>query len=348
MKKSAYLSFALMGLCALLSSCGGGGSVSVNASAGSVRFFATDDISSFHQVTSTVNKVQFIQAGTSAACDVLSSPTTMDLTDLASSFELLNTTQCPAQSYNRLRIEFGKTVIVTDNNGVTNASCAFTAYKDQNNNSNVLNCSGDTCSLDITGAVNVLANRTNNVALDFDLKNFDVANLAGPNCSVTMKVSPLNASDMNGKMMQGYKAGVTGTISGLDTTAKTFTITKRTMIFTVDYSGVAQQGIDDLLQLAENDSMKVNVRTSTTDFSGTVIASAIYVRVEGTVSGLDTAAHTFDLAYTPAGGSAKTIAVDYTNAVEAVGTPSDGVTADTALTGFNGSAYLAHQVEFGE
>jgi hypothetical protein len=343
MRKSAYLLVALTGLCMILSSCGGG-SGSVVVSSGSVVIFVTDDISNFQQVISTVNKVQLVQTGSGASCDVLTTPTVVDLSDLPSLFELLNSASCPAESYNRLHVEFDRTVSVTDSTGFTNASCAFTSYKDQNNNPNVLTCRGNGCSLDITGAVNVLANRTNNVALDFDLKNFDVANFAGPNCSVTMKVSPLNASDMNSKMMQGYKTGVIGTISGLDTVARLFTITKRDMTFTVNYSGVTQTGIDDLLQLAEDDSLKVSIRSSTADFSGTIVASAIYVTVEGTISGIDAAARTFDLAYI-AGGIARLITVDYTNAVEVAGTIANGVPVDAVLSGFDGRSYLARKVE---
>ncbi len=347
MKRSAYLRIAFIGLFAFLVSCGGGGG-SVTVSTGSVTFFVTDDISNFEHVDSTVNKVQFVQTGSGASCDVLTTPAAMDLTDLASFFELLNSTSCAAQPYNRIHIEFARTVSVTDNTGFTNKACAFTSYKDNNNKSNVLDCSGDICSLDITGAVNILADKTNDVALDFDLKNFDVADLAGPDCSVTMKVSPLTASDMNGKMMQGYRAGVTGTISGLDTTAKIFTITRGNMTFTVNYAGVTQQGIDDILQLAQTDGLKVNVRASTTDLSDTIIAAAIYVKAEGAVSGLDTTSHTFNLTYTPAGGSAKTIAVDYTdvaNPTEAATALSSSDRVDVALSGFNGSFYLAHEVK---
>jgi hypothetical protein len=348
MIRPAYLSIALMGLFLFLSSCGGGGNVTIVASSGSVTVYVTDDISHFQNVTSTINKVQLVQTGTDTACDILTTPTTLNLTDLASLFELLGTAQCPAQSYNRIHIEFDRTVAVADNTGLTNTSCAFTSYKDQNNNPNVLSCSGDTCSLDINGVVNVLANKTNNVAMDFDLKNFDVSGLAGSDCSVTMKVSPLNASDINGKMKQGYKTGVTGTISGLDTAAGTFVISKGKGTFTVDYSAVTQTGLGSILQLAETDRLKVNVRAADIDVSsGTITASAIYVRVEGTVSGLDTVDHTFNLAYTPSGGSQKSIAIDYTNVVEVTGTLSDGATADAALAGFTESTCLAHQIEAG-
>jgi hypothetical protein len=300
MKKSAWLPVAIFAFCAFLFSCGGDGSVSVVASTGSVTFYATDDISNFQEVTATVNKVQLVETGTNTTCDILTTPETMNLTDLASLFELLSRTECPAQSYNRIHIEFERSVPLVDNTGFMNDTCMFTSYKDQNNNPNVLNCSRDTCSLDITGAINVLANKTSELALDFDLKNFDVSGLDGSNCSVTMKVSPLNASDMNGKMLQGYTTGVTGTISGLDTGARTFTITGKDMSFTVDYSGVTQTGINDLLQLAENGGLQVGVRATDSGISsGTIAASAIYLRVKGTVSGLDTEAHTFDLAYTP-------------------------------------------------
>jgi hypothetical protein len=344
-KTTSLLLLAGIGLLStLFFACGGGGSAT--SGTGTVALFATDDISNFQQVKTTVTKIQLVHTGDNATCDVLTTPETFDLTDLSSLFELLSTTSCPAQPFNRLHIEFEKTVELTDSTGFTNSACSFTSYKDNNNNPNVLNCIGTACTLDITGGVNVLANETIPVALDFDLKNFDVANITLPSCSVTMKVSPLNASDMAGKKSGGYREGVTGFISALDSTAKTFTVTHGNRSFTTDYSGVVQPDIDSLLQLAQDNHLLVVVIGDTIDLStNSIVASTIYVKADGTVANPDAVTHTFSLTFTSPGTVPMTIPVDYTGAVEVIGDPVAGSFAEVTLEGFSGTSYLARKVE---
>jgi hypothetical protein len=106
--------------------------------------------------------------------------------------------------------------------------------------------------------VNVLARKTEKLELDFDLKNFSVAGFGTPACQVTMKVSPLNASDM-GRI--SHLEAITGLVSDLDTADKTFTLTRGHLSFSVLYSGITdlqQPGLDTLLR-AQDDRLSVRV-----------------------------------------------------------------------------------------
>lgn len=337
MKKILYflLSAALIAG-VIMPGCSGSGSTST----GSVALYATDDISAYQQVNATLKKVRFTHTGSGSACDVLTAEQTTDLTELASLFELLAAAECPAQSYNRLHLEFDQSVTLADSVGTTSA-CSFNSYKDENNNPNVLICSGGNCSLDITGAVNVLASQTNETALDFDLKNFDVTDFGLPTCSATMKVSPLNASGMQAK---GYNKSVVGSISGLDTAAKTFTLTRGTTVFSANYPAVNQAGIGSVLTLAQSDGLKVRAVGSIDSTTNTITASSLYALKEGTVSNLDTGNKTFSFTYSLTQGGFKTITVSYLNAASIEGALSDTARVEVQLSTFDGSAYGAYKI----
>ncbi|MGE5174324.1 MAG: DUF4382 domain-containing protein [Betaproteobacteria bacterium] len=331
----------------LLYSCGGGGG---GTSSAAVGLYLTDDMSSlFTQVTATIDRVQMLNTGSGATCDVLTTPTAVDIAELANVMQLVSVTQCPAVPYNRIHVEFEKSVDLTSAPTATppdtTSLCSFVSYKDEGSKVNTLNCSGTTCTLDINGAVNVLVNQPNKLALDFNLKDFEVASFGTPStCSVTMKVSPLHAEEMEAL---GHPEGITGLISGLSTTDHTFTLTRETSTFSVLYSGITttqQPGLDSLLQLAETDGLRVQVMSSNIDFlTNTIIASAIYVKIEGTVSNLNTTDHTFTLTYK--GG--KTITVDYSTA-DVDGVLADNVGVEVKLYGFNSVNYLASKVDVGD
>ncbi len=335
----------ILGLSAfLLYSCGGGGG---GTSSAPVGLYLTDDISLFTQVTATIDKVQVLNTGSGATCDLLTTPTVVDIAELANVMQLVNVAQCPAVPYNRIHIEFEKSVELTSGPTATppdtTSLCSFVSYKDDGGGVNTLSCSGATCTLDINGAVNVLVNKQNKLALDFNLKDFDVVSFGTPStCSVTMKVSPLHAEEMEAL---GHPEGITGLISGLSTTDRTFTLTRGNSTFGVLYSGITttqQPGLDSLLQLAETDGLRVKVMSSNIDFSAnTITASAIYVKIEGTVSNLN--ATTFTLTYK--GG--KTITVDYSKA-DVDGVLADGVGVEVKLYGFDGVNFLASKVDVGD
>lgn len=326
----------------LLFSCGGTG----GAQTGTVALYLTDDISDFQQVTATITRVQVVHTGSNASCDILSTPVTIDITDLANVMHLVNVEECPAAPYNRLHIEFEKTVELTDKSGAS-STCAFTTYKDEGNRPNAIQCDPGTniCFLDMTGAINVFANAMNKIALDFDLKEFEVELFDDPGaCSVTMKVSPLHAAAM-GHMDR--PESISGSISDLDTDGKTFILTRGRTILMVDYSGIdetQQPGLSALLQLAVNDRLRVKVASSGIDLgAGSISASAVYVKVEGTVSNLDPAAQTFSLTYK----MNRMITVFYGPPARVKGVITDTAWVEVKLYGYDSanSRYLAYQVE---
>ncbi len=315
-----------------------------SAQSAQVGLYITDVMGDYKQVVATVTKVQVLHTGSGAVCDLLTTPETLDIAELSRMLQLVTVSTCTAVPYNRIHLEFEKSVLLMNNADIT-SPCSFTSYKDQGTAPNVLQCNGSTCSLDINGAVNVLVNQPNKLALDFELKNFEVANFGDPAaCSVTMKVSPLHAVDMGAR---GHPEGITGLISGLSTTDQTFTLTRGNTVFSVLYSGITssqQPGIDSLLQLAQTDSLRVKVVSSSIDFSAqTIAATAVYVKVEGTVSNLDAAARTFTLTYK----AGKTIMVDY-SAADVDGILADGAWVALKLYGFDGGKYLASKIEVWE
>lgn len=323
----------------LFSSCGGGDSGS--ASSGIVTLYATDDLSNYEQVITTIKRIQLIQTGDNHLCTILDTPETIDITDLSSEVQLLNTATCPVQSYNRIRIEFEKQVFLMEQEQET-ASCTYRNYKDDNDQPNVLVCGETTCTLDINGAVNVFANQNNKLALDFDLKGFEVVQVQN-NCEATMKVSPLNASGIEAKKSQGYIESMSGSITELNTSDDSFAIMKGTTTFTIDYSEVIQPGIDELLQFADDNNLHVKVQCDSIDLdANTCIASAIYVKVEGIISDLDEASKTFTLT-----GQGIEIPVNYSEAVNnrcVEGGLTDGVNVNVLLYSYEGGYYLAYRV----
>jgi len=340
-KKIVVILFlAMVGISVILfTSCGGGDGDS--ASTGVVALYATDDLSNYEQVIITVNSVQLVHTGSNSVCTIMDTPETMDLTDLSSEVQLLDTSICPARSYNRVRLEFDKQVDLMDPLREM-ASCTWRNYKGDNNNVNVLDCDETTCTLDINGAVNVFANQNNKVALDFDLKDFEVEQQQVQNtynCEATMKVSPLNASGIEGKKGQGYRESINGSITNLNTTGDSFTIDKGNTTFTIDYSGVTQTGIDGLLQFAVDNDLNVKVKCDSIDLeTNSCTATAVYVKVEGTISALGS--ETFTLTNEVKGIE---ITVNYIGA-DVEGTLADGVNVNVQISDYDGSTYFAYKV----
>jgi len=289
-----------------------------------------------------VNSVSLKHTGSGETCNILITPVTLDLTDLSSTIQLIDITACPAVNYNRMHIEFSEQLIVTEKISDITATCKFTSYKENGASPNVLQCNASICSIDINGAINVFAEQNNEVALDFDLKEFEVEEFNSTDCSVTMKVSPLHGDNFNDKH-NGYEEGISGNVSSLDAEKNRFTLTAKSGTFTVSYTNVVTDGIDDILALAVAGNLKVIVKSSTINLdTNTVEASAIYIKVEGIVSGLD--AEKFTLTYP----TDNTFSVDYSNAEEVEGVLKDGARAEVQINGYNGVNYLAREVEVKE
>jgi hypothetical protein len=318
-------------------SCSGGNSGG-GMSSSSVALYATDCMSDYKQVIATINKVTITNTGSGATCDLLNSQstTTIDIANLSNVLQLLNVADCPAVPYNRLHIEFAKSVELMDSLS-SQTTCSFVSYKDEANHVNTLQCMGDICSLDINGAVNVLVNQHNEVALDFNLKNFDIDKSAS-SCTVTMKVSPIHGEGI--KHLAHPKA-ITGLVSNLTTSTDTFTLTKHHLSLNALYSGITstqQPGLDDLLLRAEQDGLRTQVTTSTFNYANkTIEASRILVKAEGLVSNLTTT----NLTLTSSKG--KTMTVDFSKAV-VKGTLANDAWVEVKLYGYDGTSFLAAMI----
>ncbi len=327
----------------LLYSCGGGNNA--GSGSGTVGVYVTDDMSMYSQVTATIEKIQLVNTGPGTSCDLLAAPVTANIANLSNVMQLVDVTQCIAGSYNRFRLEFDKSVQLMSATGTT-SDCFFTSFMDQGSGTQpkVLNCDASTgiCTLDVNGAVNVLAMKDNKLALDFDLKNFDVKNFGMQNCSATMNVSPLTASQMR---QHGMEA-ITGLVSNLNATNTTFDLTRGNRTFSVLYSGITasnQPGLDTLLQRAQDDGLRTRVTTSGIDLAtNSITAVTIEVKVEGTVSNLT--GTTFTLSYGT--GGARNIIVDYSKAV-VNGTLAEGSWANVKLPGYDQAStdFIADKVE---
>lgn len=328
--------------------CGGSGDG--GGATGTVPLYLTDDMGDFQQVSVTINSVQLMHTGTNTTCDLLTEPESADIANLVGVLQLLDTSECMAHPYNRVRIEFEQAVGLMDQNGQS-ADCLFASYKEQGNlnQPNILNCTNGTCSITINGGINVIADTVNPFALDFDLKNFEVVNFAAPECRVTLKVEPQNNNDIAGKMGQMYKKSVTGYVSDLDIDVDTFTlITKKGAVFTVDYAQALyrnepQPDLDGLLQFAADHGLRVRVMARNIDISGETptTASTLFVKLEGRVGELDDLNHVFTLE------NAKrniTITVDYSVA-KVEGNLTNDIWVETKLFGIDLDSYLAHEVE---
>ncbi len=249
----------------LLISCGSGnnGGSKGGETTGSIALYVTDDLTlEYDQVIGEIIDIQLFHTGSEAECDLLTSPVTLDITDLSSMIQLLNVSECVTGNYNRIRLEFSKNVTLTDMNN-TSAACTFSSYKDTNDIPNRLHCSGDSCFIDINGGINVLSNQLNELALDFDLKKFEVTNFNDPSCAATMKVNPLNKSGIKKKHNKGYDERIAGYIAEIDKSNREIILTTESGTFNVDYANVININIESLLDFAYAEEVEVIIEAST-------------------------------------------------------------------------------------
>ena len=274
---------------------GGGGNSTPPTMSAKVLLYATDDISNYLQVIATFNKIRLVSTSSGVVCDVLSSPVTLDISNLANIMQLSASLTCPAAKYNRIDLEFAQSVQLMDSAENT-SSCLFVSNLNDADQPKALQCdpTTNTCTLAIPGAVrsgafDLLSTQVNKLALDFDLKKFTVQDFGDPvNCSMAMKVVPLHDADI---IQKGNPEVIAGSISNLNTVAQAFTLTRGNVNTTVSYANVVNANhpdIDVLLQTAQDNGILVKV--SSADLSclntKTVVASDISLKLEGTVSNL--------------------------------------------------------------
>ncbi len=193
-----------------------------------------------------------------------------------------------------MKVVFSNAVGLTDSSG-TSAGCAFTGFSQGQPAPDTLSCSGDNCTMEVNGAVNVLANQDNRVGLDFVLKNFTVTGFNTPSCFATMRVSPLNASQMDQKT--GFFSGVSGMISSAVDNTVTINTGTRSFIINATAGGA---GFSGFMQFAKTNGFPALANCAGFDFgAGSCQSTQVMATVSGTVSNLGSsgANSTFALAF---------------------------------------------------
>jgi len=217
---------------------------------------------------------------------------------------------------------------------------------------NPLVCNPDSgiCTLSIRGgardgSVTVQEDQYNDLGIDFDLKQFKVADFGSPACSVTMTAVAMSAVDMNNS---GRSHEVTGSIQDLTAASGIFTLLSGGVSLTIDYSGInpaLQKNIDTLLSTAQTDSLPVIVQTGHIAVeTGTILANRIFVKAAGTVSDIeDQPQWSFVLTHQPA----KTIAGSHKPPAVVEGVFVDGAWVNVRFDGYDdlNAEFLAASVE---
>ena len=342
-----------------LYACGGNDEDSGSPASTTVSAYVTDDLGGYDSVELTLRSVQ-LRHTSGRSCEIIGALPVTDFAELGRDeiLELVNTTNCPVGPYNRLYVELDRSVKLKETTASTELSCEFVSYFEGNLlTPNQLACANGTCSLNITGAVNLVAGNHEHVALDVDLKNFVVDTSVDP-CQVTLKVSPLHADE---KLTAGFRKRISGTVSDLIPVDDRFVLTGAGHTFTVQYSGVTdtdQPGLETLLERAAMDGLRTSVRcqsidmatsppTCTAQTDATHPLKAIAVKAEGTISELQdmVAPQTFTLNY----GAGTMLPVNYAKALELLkvkGTLANDAVAEATLYGYDGSVFfLAREVE---
>jgi hypothetical protein len=335
-------------------SCGGGANPDPQPSSGigKVALFITDNISFYKQVISTITAVRLVNSGTGDICKVLHNPLTLDIANLKNLAHYSGLAECAAGKYNRIDIDFQKSVVLMDQLDTASA-CAYTSYLNDNDETKPLTCDQDTgiCTLSIRGgardgSVTVQEDQYNDLGIDFDLKQFTVADFGNSvACSITMKAAAMSAVDMNSS---GRSHEVTGRIQDLATAAETFTLITGSVSLTVDYSGInpaLQKNIDLLLLTAQTGSLPVIVQTGDIAVeTGTIPANRIFMKAAGTVSGVkENPQWSFVLNYQPS----KTLAGSHKPPAVIEGAFVDGAWVNVRFDGYDAvnAEYLAVSVE---
>jgi hypothetical protein len=348
---AALLAAVTLYACGGSGSGGGGGS---SAGSAMVSAYVTDDLGGYESVVLTLKSVQ-LRHTSGRSCEIIPEQPPTDVAELGRDqlVSLVDTTNCEAGPYNRLFVELDDDVTLRETATSPTLACKFVSYfEDGFPLPNRLACNGDTCSLNITGAVNLVARNHEHVALDVDLKQFIVDTSVDP-CTVTLKVSPLHAAD---KLAAGYRIALSGTVSDVVPAEDRFTLTVRGKPFTVRHDGVTDQpGLDALLERAAMDELRTTVRCQTLDAAATpplctaqTVAlqplKAISVKAKGTVTVLAPVAQTFTLIY----GAGTMLPVNYAKAAElgkVVGPLADNAVASVKLYGSDPGFFFAREVE---
>jgi hypothetical protein len=311
-----------------------------NLDTGGTSTNGEDGHSLLTRMTATITRIELVNKGTGTSCTVLDEPSSLGIGDLSNLMNFIAEANCPAASYNRVHIEFERDFLVEDKDG-HDSSCALTSFRGMGNQPNVLQCSGSICTLDINGAVNVLMKQRNNLSLNFNIKEFDVQGFGTSGaCTVTLKTSPICSSQTTTEVPSNLPESITGLVSHVSPSAQTFDLTMGHKTYAVLYSGITssqQPGLEDVLQRAQDDGLRLTVLASNIKPSGGVIpATSLFLNIEGVISNLDTGKGTCTITYQH-GGTIDILYQDVANE----GSLKDGAWIQLKITGYDGDRFIA-------
>jgi hypothetical protein len=326
MKKKLIILGAVFGIVVsssiFLSSCGTGGEEgTVSSTSSNVSFYLTDKPErNIEEVNVTINKVEFKHTGRGNECvlfeydpnsgepNPLESVNVLELED---SYLFVNETECEKAPYNRLRIEFDREVTVKKDGQLY--TCVVEGFDRGNGKQpNRPHCVGESCYIEMNGAVNIAAN-VENVGVDFDIKKSKIIIDNTGNCSIVFKLTPLH---IDKEKFKAKKFKTKGFITDLDTQNKEFTLHHGKREFTVDYSQVIQDNIDQILNFAEENNFdrRVVVDVKCFDFEKEIMtcdAEKIDLILRAVqVENLDDVNKTFQVSLS----NGQVITIDYSNA----------------------------------
>lgn len=311
-----------------------------NLDTGGTTTRGEDGRSIFSNMTATITRIEIFNKGNGASCTVLDEPSSLGIGDLSNLMNFIAEANCPAASYNRVLIEFGKDFAVEDKEG-KESSCTLTSFRGMGNQPNVLQCSGSVCTMEINGAVNVLMKQKNSLALNFNIKEFDVQGLGTSGaCTVTLKTTPICSSQTTTEEPTNLPEGITGLVSHVSPSVQTFDLTMGRKTYTVLYSEItssAQPGLEDVLQRAQDDGLRLTVLASNLKPAGGVItASSLFMNIGGIVSDLNTEQGTCTISYK----QGRTIDIVYQNLAD-IGSLKNGDWTQLKITGYDGDRFIA-------
>ncbi len=334
----------------ILAGCGGGGgsspapaasiggqSAGSSVSKASVGLFVTDAPSGYSQVSAIINSVTLLNSANGQTCTVISSPVNMDLANLSDVMELVRTSDCPAGSFDTVRVVFSNAVGLTDSSGTSN-TCAFTSFSPGQPASDTLSCSGNNCIMNLYSQVNAVAGQNNRLGLDFDLSNFTVTGFGSGACSMTMRVNPLDGPQIDAK---GYPMGIMGAIA--NASGNGLTLNTGTRSFFINGAAIGQPDFLGSMQMAWTKGIPAFANCMNFDFNaGYCQANQVMAVATGLVSNVDSSNHTFMLTL----DDGTQLNVGFSNAY-LKGLPADGQVAVVRLLDMNTSGALsdAYQVD---
>lgn len=300
----------------------------------------TDGHSIFSHMTATITRIEIINKGNGASCTVLDEPSSLGIGELPNLMSFITEANCPAASYNRVVIEFERDFTVEDKEG-DESSCTLTSFRGMGNQPNVLQCSGSVCTIEINGAVNVLMKQRNNLSLNFDIKEFDVQGFGTSDaCTVTLKTTPICSSQTTTETPSGLPESVTGLVSHVSPSDQTFNLTQGRKTFTVLYSEISssqQPGLEDVLQRAQDDGLRLTVLAADIKpAGGAIVASSLVMNIEGVVSDLNAEQGTCTLTYK----HGRTIDIVYHDLANE-GSLKNGDMIMLTVTGYDGDRFIA-------